>query len=792
MKDEELLEKKKGIYITFKEFYLYPWENEDISKENNDFVVYRFNMINNIMSKATKKQLANSIIVLEALKHGFEIKFIDKSLRNNRNIILTAAMYPLQWTTLLKNINEKFKDDKEIVLEVVKHYGMAVEYASERLKNDRTVAIEAIKQNGLALKYLNKFKNDKEIILLALRSNGNIMPYIDPETKKDNEISTYLNKHLIKTRDQRITKLINKEIGRDKEKVLKAFKDGMFEPWEYINADNMDLYKSIIEDINPEFLKDRYFMLKCIEYGHESMLNFADKELLNDEDFILNAIQINEDVINRINPKIINKEFVLKAISRNSEVLRWLDDSFKADKEIVLKAIEGGSRVLCYVDEELCKDKEIALKAVEKNGIEFIYVSEKLQTDKEVLLKAVENNVDIMQFVNMELCKDKEVILKAVEKEGLALKYASKELKANKDIVLQAVKNNGYALRYASEKIRADKEVVLKAIEKNGKAIRFANNKLKKDKDIMSKVKEYEEYTSENVNIKFEKEIEEIFIENDINILDTVNKELRTNKRILLDIIEKIKDKLKSKDLNYLLAKFSRYEELKESLKKILGKVFYYFKDQSYYIEDDNYKGHRRDVFLNSKGEVLDKKIYSENISNGGQTYKMPADEEIYRLILTDGDSGKSIYITDIQDTFKIKLNNNHFSNNQEELDMANMEIKSQYIIYALQYMLKKQGILEKLKTFCNDEQINVGAKIIMYLIENLEKIESEMINEKKLEHEERITEQIKKINHEDIIKILMKIKQARYATEEEIGLLANYYGINLETQKDLLEEQEK
>ena len=123
---------------------------------------------------------------------------------------------------------------------------------------------------------------------------------------------------------------------------------------------------------------------------------------------------------------------------------------------------------------------------------------------------------------------------------------------------------------------------------------------------------------------------------------------------------------------------------------------------------------------------------------------------------------------------------------------MANMEIKSQYIIYALQYMLKKQGILEKLKTFCNDEQINVGAKIIMYLIENLEKIESEMINEKKLEHEERITEQIKKINHEDIIKILMKIKQARYATEEEIGLLANYYGINLETQKDLLEEQEK
>ena len=52
-------------------------------------------------------------------------------------------------------VSEKLQNDKEVVLEVVKQDGGALEYAFLQLKNNEKIILEAIKQDKSVLKYVS-------------------------------------------------------------------------------------------------------------------------------------------------------------------------------------------------------------------------------------------------------------------------------------------------------------------------------------------------------------------------------------------------------------------------------------------------------------------------------------------------------------------------------------------------------------------------------------------------------------------------------------------------------------
>ena len=63
-------------------------------------------------------------------------------------------------------------NDKVVVLEAVKQYGEALQYADDSLKKDREVVLEAVKADGAALIYADaSFKYDKEVFVEALKNN---------------------------------------------------------------------------------------------------------------------------------------------------------------------------------------------------------------------------------------------------------------------------------------------------------------------------------------------------------------------------------------------------------------------------------------------------------------------------------------------------------------------------------------------------------------------------------------------------------------------------------------------
>lgn len=65
----------------------------------------------------------------------------------------------------LKNLSEKYRGDKEVVMQAVGNDGLALSYASEELRKDKEVVMKAVIENGSALKFAsNELKEDKDLI----------------------------------------------------------------------------------------------------------------------------------------------------------------------------------------------------------------------------------------------------------------------------------------------------------------------------------------------------------------------------------------------------------------------------------------------------------------------------------------------------------------------------------------------------------------------------------------------------------------------------------------------------
>jgi hypothetical protein len=148
---------------------------------------------------------------------------------------------------MLEFVPEKFRADRDIVLEAVKNTGLAIRYASRSLRNDRDIAFFVIKGNPFGINvfdYINdSLKNDRELMLLAVALDGLILEQLNDNLKRDQEL------------------------------FLEAF------------LNNVESLKFADESLR----KNKSFILKCIEVA-EVILPEIHESLINDID-IKNAIE---------------------------------------------------------------------------------------------------------------------------------------------------------------------------------------------------------------------------------------------------------------------------------------------------------------------------------------------------------------------------------------------------------------------------------------------------------------------------------------------------------------------
>lgn len=126
-------------------------------------------------------------VVIEVVRaSGVALEYASQELRADRDVVLEAVR---ENGAALKFASRAFRNDKVFVLDVVKNHGIALEFASWELRSDRDVVLEAVKENDAALKFCNlKYRNDREVVIAAVANHGSALEFASDTLKNDKDL----------------------------------------------------------------------------------------------------------------------------------------------------------------------------------------------------------------------------------------------------------------------------------------------------------------------------------------------------------------------------------------------------------------------------------------------------------------------------------------------------------------------------------------------------------------------------------------------------------------------------
>ncbi len=197
--------------------------------------------------------------------------------------------------------------------------------------NEDYVLLQISKNVSNITKASDRLKNDLNFFLKAL--------------KIDNSIFDYAPKHI-----------------QDNKTFYKKAKAGILaRPYIYL------------ENLHEKFRDDKDIVLKAVGEYHIFIVD-ASPRLRKDYDVSMLAVEktrANGDIewlINELDDNLLkNPKFVLEAVSKNPDFIKFTDKSFRSDKKFMLSAIEIDPNTYKYADPVLKNDVDFVLDAIKKN-----------------------------------------------------------------------------------------------------------------------------------------------------------------------------------------------------------------------------------------------------------------------------------------------------------------------------------------------------------------------------------------------------------------------------------------
>jgi curved DNA-binding protein CbpA len=205
-----------------------------------------------------------------------------------------------------------------------------------------------------------------------------------------------------------------------------------------------------LEFANVKYRKDKDVMKKAVSINGLAY-KYASFELQNDEEILSIALNQNGEVVNSINPTVLEQSGLL---SNPKFVLLAIDNE---QYEIVMKS-----------DEKLWSDEDFVYKALMKDDLLFEKVDKRLFEKADFMKRLIEENSFFTQFIGENLKNDPSFASYCVSIDGMNLKYFSADIKDNKEIVEQALGNNVDSFKYALPGLALNDEFLRKISEKFG------------------------------------------------------------------------------------------------------------------------------------------------------------------------------------------------------------------------------------------------------------------------------------------------------------------------------------
>ena len=229
--------------------------------------------------------------------------------------------------------------------------------------NDEEVLLKLVNNKPFIIILASKeLKKDKEFVKKCAFLNPDSFNYVSTELKKN---ITFV-KELLK-KEPSILKYTCKSIRSNKELLKNLIKE------------NIDFVKYI----DSELYSDLEFMKELIKIDN-SLSMYASESLLKNQDIAISYI-LNTKKYNWLSNELkCNKEFILKIVKIDPEVLLIIDDSLK-NIEFYKEAVKINSNSIFFIDDEL-KDNDFLIELVKVNPYIVYY-----------LYKNFNNNIDLLR-----------------------------------------------------------------------------------------------------------------------------------------------------------------------------------------------------------------------------------------------------------------------------------------------------------------------------------------------------------------------------------------------------------
>lgn len=157
------------------------------------------------MAKKEYKYTTLKEALIAVNEDGYNIEDCSPELQKNEDVVFAAVG---NYGSVLKIVNDNFKNNKEIVMEAIKQNPLAIAYASDELKKDDELIKLVLKADGRNLQLFDEnIRGNYDYASYACNSNPWAIQYVTDELKD----STTLIKHVI-TRNPALIKFASKRI----------------------------------------------------------------------------------------------------------------------------------------------------------------------------------------------------------------------------------------------------------------------------------------------------------------------------------------------------------------------------------------------------------------------------------------------------------------------------------------------------------------------------------------------------------------------------------------------------
>lgn len=164
--------------------------------------------------------------ILEIMKkRAVPLMWLNPYLQEDEDIILALIKRKSPFA-LFENLNDKFKNNKNIAIAAIESNGLNTQHVLSSLLDEK-MALSAVRQNGKAIIYIPKeINNYDNIVFEAIKNDGYCLEHLDCKYKDNKELV------LIAVSNSEALQHASERLRNDKEVVLKAI-DFMFSAYEH-------------------------------------------------------------------------------------------------------------------------------------------------------------------------------------------------------------------------------------------------------------------------------------------------------------------------------------------------------------------------------------------------------------------------------------------------------------------------------------------------------------------------------------------------------------------------------